>query len=458
MQLGNAGSTNSFTKSGKTTMIPGTWRAIWIVFLLGAAFVAGLWWWLMPTGFPWHHPRMWSNRAMPTVSLAFCLFAVVSIWLQRPAASGMLAFLPATAVGLAVSLALSFPVSFSRAWLLPLSLGALLGAAAFLALRGLPANRAILLASCSLGLVIGGGFPLTQRGPEASTHPEEIEQAPRRGGERIPLRSRELGDGIRFQPDVGRIRVRHGEVSLVISPMLNFYSRSSDRCWVPFEPLDGRFKPGLAVQAGLLDAHGLTYIYHGLERATVKLRRSQRTLEVDAETILNRSVYSHLNSYTALTVGGHTRLTIEFSAIPGRQFEALPFDYPEGRPIQFGYLDSSGSFRVVKARTGEKGPFEVLGSGKLDRADPFVVHLFDDGHPVLTLTFLDWARQLSTELSPTAGWGVPMNSVEFSRVSHDPRSAVDIDLSLASTSIGRGFDSVGHREGAYRNRIVLEMH
>ncbi len=37
-----------------------------------------------------------------------------------------------------------------------------------------------------------------------------------------------------------------------------------------------------------------------------------------------------------------------------------------------------------------------------------------------------------------------------------PEDVVEIWISLAATSVGRGWDSVGYRAGAYRNRIELE--
>jgi hypothetical protein len=36
-------------------------------------------------------------------------------------------------------------------------------------------------------------------------------------------------------------------------------------------------------------------------------------------------------------------------------------------------------------------------------------------------------------------------------------SPVRIWLTLAGTSVGRGFDSVGHAAGTYRNRVRIEI-
>jgi hypothetical protein len=60
----------------------------------------------------------------------------------------------------------------------------------------------------------------------------------------------------------------------------------------------------------------------------------------------------------------------------------------------------------------------------------------------------------STELSPNPGWGLPQNAIEFSLP--DPASPANLFITLASTSVGRGFDSVSHAPGTYRNRIRIQ--
>ena len=64
---------------------------------------------------------------------------------------------------------------------------------------------------------------------------------------------------------------------------------------------------------------------------------------------------------------------------------------------------------------------------------------------------------MATQLSPTAGWGVPVNAIEFSLspYDHSPTGPASIFITLAATSVGRGWDCVGHSAGAYRNRITI---
>jgi len=108
---------------------------------------------------------------------------------------------------------------------------------------------------------------------------------------------------------------------------------------------------------------------------------------------------------------------------------------------------------VVEAQSAEKGPFRTLCQGKAGDA-PLLSTLYDAEHPVCRLRLDDWARQASRQLSPTAGWGVPVNAVVFSRFDDHPAAAVWLWMSLASTSVGRGCDSVGHVPGT--NRLTIE--
>ncbi len=69
----------------------------------------------------------------------------------------------------------------------------------------------------------------------------------------------------------------------------------------------------------------------------------------------------------------------------------------------------------------------------------------------------DWSRQLSTTLSPTAGWGVPTNAIEFQRLDTNEDAPAAIWITLAATSVGRGWETVGHSAGTYRNRVLFRV-
>jgi hypothetical protein len=65
--------------------------------------------------------------------------------------------------------------------------------------------------------------------------------------------------------------------------------------------------------------------------------------------------------------------------------------------------------------------------------------------------------QASTQLSPTAGWGIPVNATELLRSGEPETARMLISLSLAGTSFGRGTQTVGHADGIYRNRMTITL-
>ncbi len=75
-----------------------------------------------------------------------------------------------------------------------------------------------------------------------------------------------------------------------------------------------------------------------------------------------------------------------------------------------------------------------------------------DNTPTFRLELKDFSSEASTELSPTAGWGLPMNAIELW-----PTGGCLVVITLAGTSVGRGYDSVGHRAGTYRGRMLVEL-
>jgi hypothetical protein len=163
-----------------------------------------------------------------------------------------------------------------------------------------------------------------------------------------------------------------------------------------------------------------------------------------------------LNSFCDFEVRGHRRLSLDFSPCPGNPIEVRPFDYPFGRPSRFAFLDADQLFRVVEATSGEKGPFRTLAAGRLGSEQELAITLLDEGGVVARIVLADWAAQADLTLSPTAGWGVPVNAIEFSVSGDAARSPASIFVTLAGTSVGRGWDCVGHKAGTYRNRIRLE--
>jgi hypothetical protein len=379
------------------------WLAVIVVHLA----LAVIWWWMMPAGFPLSHPRFWLHRVIPFVLVAFAIpFVVPRAKSLRPA---LLVAIPATYLGAAIAGRVLFPITLQRYWLVPLVAGLVLAVVWALEHR---ARWRRSIAVALPGIALGSFLAIAHRAPLPSTHPRN---AP------FPSQVDRESQSIAFDA---------GAIALDVYPVLTFISRSPDRCWTVLSPS-----------------------HDGSERSTLATRTDERgTLHVESFTEVLEPVYTHLNSYTSIAVGGYRRLFLAFSPAPDARIEVLPADYPAGRPARFAYVDADRVFRVVQASDAEKGPFSTLASGRLAPADPLSITLYDGEAAVARITFDDFAAQASTELSPTAGWNVPQNAVEFRLVG----TFANLFITLAGTGVGRGFDSVGHAPGVYRNRMRIE--
>jgi hypothetical protein len=429
-----------------------------LVFLLHA-LVAAAWIYFMAGGFPLMHLRFLANRAIP---LAVLVTAIVAIYADQAGRKALLnaitlamaaGWLVASVTGIAL-----FPIS--ARFLLPI--GLMISLTLFL----LRVPRSDLqprwprptLVTMLLGGCVGLLLPFTQRAPLPTTRPLNLalSNAPAQPAASVPELA--WSNGLRVASASGTISWRRGEMLLVVNPLLTFVSRSPDRCWTLFAPRSLREWPErkLTLWARNESAVELRYANLGITDLSVSAAGDDQ-VNIEAISHVPQPVYSHLNSYCEFSLIGHTKLSLAFSPCADKPIDVLPSDYPVGRPARFAYLDAGGSFRVVEASSGEKGPFHELASGKLPRGQALVITLLDTNRPIGSIALADWSAQLSADLSPTAGWGVPQNAIEFSLGADSPRSNASIFISLAATSVGRGFDSVGHAPGVYRNRLTLRL-
>ncbi len=434
---------------------PAPRRGLWsaTAAALFASHVAGasLWAWTSPQGFPALHAQWWANLVAPLLVVALGLAGLALLGVGREVGARLVVLALTDAwVGVALGAVVWFPVSGLRMAAAP----ALLAAALLvLARRGPPSPRSSTFAAMP-ALVLGLVLPLTQRAPAPDTRPLGARRDP---SARSPARVEGDAPGwadlraARFTADLPGARV-------LVEPLLTFDSCALDRGWTLFTPgahrgaydLVGLETAGATVRAAYArdDAFDAT-------SAVVEARRDGQALLVDATTRLERPVSSHLNAYTRLLV--HTRepapLALVFSPCPDVPIEVGFADYPVGRPMRLAYLDAAERLVVVEASSGEKGPFRELARGPLRRGEALSVVVLSAGAPVARVTWTDWSAQAGTALSPTAGWGLPVNAIEFRLAAG---GVLDLWCSLAATSVGRGFQSVGHAAGAYRNRMRVE--
>lgn len=433
-------------------------RIFWLLVLIGHAVVAGAWWCLMPGGFPAGHPRFWSNQIVPPAIILLCGAMLYAAYRDRYGiVRAMIVMLAAMWLTIAISARIMFPISLrTRSWIPLLFFACVLMAAFSPAFRGVRWPRVMTPIAVVIGLLLGAWLPRTQIADEPSTRPLNIattEPTTLPSFDQQPL-GRSF-QGFDVTPSSGIVTLRRGRYTLAIQPMLDFRSRSPDRCWTVFAPAADRMGPSRLLD-GFLDRDGgvsMSYRDDGRTWLTVDQAGDGWGANIDASSILSRPIYTHLNTFCEFQFAGHSKLSATFSPCPQTPIEVAYFDYPVGDPARFAYLDANGTFRIVQASSGEKGPFKTLAEGKMSRDDSLTIILSNKSDQIGRIELLDWAKQASTALSPTAGWRVPVNAIEFSRDTPDQSSVASFFVTLAGTSVGRGWDSVGHAAGTYRSRI-----
>lgn len=419
-------------------------------FLLAQGLGAGIAWFLLPHGFSLGDSLGWANGA----SLALLTAASSAGWVG--ALRGRVGPLRAAAalwlalwLGIGASLWFVFPHTGLRA--LPLVAVALAWSAAGLALSGRPPRR-VLWTLGVVGLFLGAHQVVARRGADPATRP--LNPAPR-----VALPRAGMGPlGPASVDAAGWVRLGLAQgARLSLDPFLRFRSRSPDRAWTilagreahrrVYFPLEGvgRSSVGRSPEAALFE-------FGGVQPGQLWASSEPKRLRLDARRTLSEAVYSHLNhAWVAEVTGQRGRWWIQFGA-EGEQIEVLTRDYPVGRPARCAVLRSRTRLEVLEAESAEKGPFQVLSS--LELSGPLVVSIGCDEERLVRLTLPDWAAQASLQRSPTAGWGLPENAIEFWR--EPGGNAIWISASWAATSVGRGWDSVGHAAGTYQNRIWIE--
>jgi len=427
------------------------------IFAFHLAAAAG-WWYIMPGGFPFDHPRFWVNTVFPLLLAIIFLFGMASLVFDRPVVVELLViFIAALWIAAGLSALVVFPASRRIPFLLVITMGSLIAWRCKLGFQTRSWWQWLPIAL--LGGTLGAALPVSQHAPDAATRPLNvaipIQEKETSSSTSVPA-SIKLHDAVTVYPGSAVVDVQCG-LRLQISPMLTFESRSIDRGWTSMAKRSDRVGPSRVCRTVSLDSRRFAgrYQYDADEFLKVDADKNG-DLQIEAFTELPKDVYSHLNSFTEVLVFGHSELSLSFSPCPEAIIDVTPSDYPLGRPRRFAYADSADRFLVVEASSGEKGPFREFASGILKRDDPLTITFYDRRMPVCRMTLRDWAAQRSDQLSPTAGWSVPVNAIEFSRDGDSPTSPAQIWISLAGTSIGRGWDSVGHTAGIYRNRVKLE--
>jgi hypothetical protein len=431
-------------------------RSIADLALAGHLAAAAGYWWLSPKGFPLDNSRFWLNSVMPVLLVAVACTGLIGIHKSRwPVAATVVLFFATTWCAGAISGRVIFPISLRGIWVIAAVIGGA-GLICFVGLvRGESRSYRIWLFSTAAAVFVGLLAIWAQIPPPASTAPINAppSQMTRQGVRQPPQSIVHVGPGCEFDTTEAELTLTTGDIRINCRPILNFDRVSPDGFWSLFAPGRNRFPSPTAQSNG---DNFVNIRYSADSIVAISTPTPKGLLRLTAFTPIAEDTYSHLNTYCYFEISGHKRLSLTFSPCPDVEIEVLPADYPVGRPARLAYLDDANQFSVVEAKSGEKGPFRELAAGPLAREDALTIVVRDERQPVARITLEDWSKQVSTDLSPCAGWRLPMNAIEFQRFYDAPSAPGGIWITLAGTSVGRGWETVGHRAGIYRNGLVFE--
>ena len=211
-------------------------QVVWLLLLALHIGAAGVWWWMMPGGFPSTATEFWVNQAIPPVIMAVLLTALVARGKVGPALlPPVLAAIPLFWMAFAISARLTFDVSFESAWHLPFV------AAFVMAVLWINRMRTRLVAKWLLPIIVipaalaGWALPGTQRAPEPATTPTGT-ALPSAPAAPFDARVIKLSKDAQIRPGEARVVIKRDKMILNVQPMLSFTDRSPDRCWQALAP------------------------------------------------------------------------------------------------------------------------------------------------------------------------------------------------------------------------------
>jgi hypothetical protein len=419
------------------------------------AIAFATWWWIMPGGFPISHLKTWSNSILPALGLIACVLALFAAWRGWVAVRAWLLMTLAWAwLYLAITARSEFPSSFRLLCAGPFAAAALIGSLVAVERR----THHIRLTPAFVATAMIAGFPgyifaRAQKAGPSGTKPSGAMFADAPEQENPGTASIvQLGDFIDIRPDTGTIEIANGAGVLTVSPLLTFWSRSPDACWTLLANSRDQAGPPRRL-LGRGTVAGKVALRYADDGESIVRISTLGGAAIEARSTLPPAVWSHLNTFATLSYRGQNAVSVSFSPCPDHRIHAKPIRPGSERIAEFAYVDRDDVFRIVASRSEEKGPFIESAASPLGRDIPFFVTFFEGDRPIFRVMLKDWSAQCSRMLSPTAGWGVPENAIEL--LTSGP-TTIDVLFTLAATSVGRGFESVGHAPGTYVNRILVE--
>ncbi|HEX8950348.1 MAG TPA: hypothetical protein VF945_00815, partial [Polyangia bacterium] len=403
---------------------------IWLTLLAVHTGAAAVWWWLMPGGFPSSSTEYWVNEVAPIFCIALLLTALFARGrFSHAILPPVVAAIPAFWLAFGISARLTFDDSFGSRWTMAFVPAAAVG--------GLWVNqfRLRLTVKWLVPLLVvpalwaGWVFPGTQRAPEPATTPTgaSFGAAPPGPSDQKVIK---LTRDAQIRPGESRVVFRRDKLVLNVQPLLSFANRSPDRCWTALAPEGTSTPTNRVLVSKIHDGARWSFYYKDEDGSALDVAAAKDgAVQLDGRSRLAHAIFAHVDSFAELTVQGHQKLSVAFSPVPERRIEPPAAT----APARFAYVDGNETFHIVQASERQRGPFTEIAAGRLKRGDPLVVTLYDGDKPAFTVTLEDWAAQVSTQLSPTAGGGVPVNAIELVRGGEPETSPVLITFTLAAT-------------------------
>lgn len=248
----------------------------------------------------------------------------------------------------------------------------------------------------------------------------------------------------------GWLQLAHHRYQLAFHPLLRFRDHNFNGLWSVWGPSGLREYPPLRCNALVhVDGMSRALFEDKLAQHFISYHQDGRRHYIAARSALRQDTWSHLNHCLLISVNGHRHLSLRCSAI-----DQLDLPLEPGQAQRFLALEPTGHLAAWRCAEREKGPFRQLGSGQT--GDHVWLTLCDNGVPFIRFDVSDWLAQASTAISPTAGVPVPEHALECLVTGRQSGSTVLLWFSFAATSLGKGFQTVGHASGTYRMNVVVE--
>jgi hypothetical protein len=456
------------------------------------AIVITFYWYLMPRGFTWFsRPFIEHQMIIPIVALVSWLAAFSLVWRFR-VGQFCIYILLGFWIGMGLINIIWFPVFYLPGKLIVVGIatlvmiigGLLLILFGWLQSFKLSDSHPMRGVTRGIAICFGAVLPflvlfISRAGP-AQTNPSEVIPKLEPLSEMTTISDQERDIGVGEPSESVQVSLNRSHPIITIStpkgtleiwPYMYFGSIAQKGFWAIWGNRDSSYTEIERVDRGQYEGADVLYVVWSAKSFKSWLKPGElsgetlieqrqledRSAEIQITTIirLTRQIDTHQSIYCGLEWLGKEPITLSIG--PEQPYNLVPTasDYPFGAPATFMTVTND---RVVllKTSSAEKGPFKTLAS--FPKENP-VFRIMAANRPVCQFVLEGFVEQASQELSPTAGWGIPVNDIflEAAQFTADQPSGVWFGFTLAATGLGRGFHAVGTAPGIYVSKLRVSI-